>query len=915
MKMTLHEAIEKVLRDFGHPMMLKEIASMINVNNYYERNDKRPLESSQIYARVKKYPSLFESINGLVIPASHTHWRQIIHAYLKLKETLRGIFSTDDIQFIIATLFFYKRLVDCERYSLPKNVRESLNTKLLFDDFDWIESLKSIERLDIAPQKTFKELSDLLLKVNPSDRERIKSLIKEVDTAPFNDSEYGNIYEYLLYQDTKEYSGYEYSTPEIIRMVLPELVEAKNNESVYDPVAGVGGLLSKVYDSHNTLSLYGTEINARIAQLGNMNLIMHGSEPIIKAENCFAELETGKKYDYILGDLPINGVTNTNSAEHHRLYNQFDIEAPRSGKGFSSLVLFSFSKLSGRGKAIITVSDSFLTKGGKEKEIRKLLIKGDVVEAVISLPKGTYRPYTEAKPSILVLNRNKPSYLRNRIKFIRASIIEENKKSVILDIEGIFTEYKKEYPDAKSTQIIDLDDLKDDYNLSADVYDAQYYLGNEMLKDNTGKYLKDIAEISTGAQPTKEELSETGLPIVKIENLSKDIMNMYLDISTITSRTNEKDKYQRSVITKESVLIAKIGDSLKPTIYKPTPENPAILLHSGIFALIPKDGQLDLEYLYYQLNTAFIENQISSKKKRALIPFFNKKEVEEIVIPYDEDINIQKRFVSSQKANLIAEEDRKLREKKKILGYEVVSQEAEINIVRTITHQLKHNLSGIDAYIKKIERIISRHHANTLKEYADDDPILIPEEGFEVPENYSLKEIVDIVVKKSTLLNRILTDVSEAIHLKLKCSNKNLYTILDQLRNEYQDINIEIRGDKDLNLYISESHIQNMFETIIDNAKQHSGLSKDKLKITFTIKQGINVVKIEYRNNGKPLDISEKEYKSIVTKSRESTGRGIGGYYINKVIEAHGGNLEIKDGLSTGVHMTIELPIKNGNDE
>ncbi|MCD7963255.1 MAG: winged helix-turn-helix domain-containing protein [Rikenellaceae bacterium] len=54
--MTLHEAIERVLKESGHPMMLKEIASKINANHYYERNDKRPLKANQVYARVKKTP-------------------------------------------------------------------------------------------------------------------------------------------------------------------------------------------------------------------------------------------------------------------------------------------------------------------------------------------------------------------------------------------------------------------------------------------------------------------------------------------------------------------------------------------------------------------------------------------------------------------------------------------------------------------------------------------------------------------------------------------------------------------------------------------------------------------------------------------------------------------------------------------
>ena len=57
--MTLHDAIIKVLNDFGRPMTGKEIVGVINKDKLYLRKDKNPVPSSQIYARVNKYPHIF----------------------------------------------------------------------------------------------------------------------------------------------------------------------------------------------------------------------------------------------------------------------------------------------------------------------------------------------------------------------------------------------------------------------------------------------------------------------------------------------------------------------------------------------------------------------------------------------------------------------------------------------------------------------------------------------------------------------------------------------------------------------------------------------------------------------------------------------------------------------------------------
>lgn len=59
-EMKLHEAIQKVIRDSGRALTFTEIAKQINKDGLYSRKDGKPLPASQVSARVKNHPSLFE---------------------------------------------------------------------------------------------------------------------------------------------------------------------------------------------------------------------------------------------------------------------------------------------------------------------------------------------------------------------------------------------------------------------------------------------------------------------------------------------------------------------------------------------------------------------------------------------------------------------------------------------------------------------------------------------------------------------------------------------------------------------------------------------------------------------------------------------------------------------------------------
>lgn len=57
--MKLHEAIKYVLEIAGTGLSAKEIAYRVNAQNLYERKDRLDVPSSQIHARVRRYPHMF----------------------------------------------------------------------------------------------------------------------------------------------------------------------------------------------------------------------------------------------------------------------------------------------------------------------------------------------------------------------------------------------------------------------------------------------------------------------------------------------------------------------------------------------------------------------------------------------------------------------------------------------------------------------------------------------------------------------------------------------------------------------------------------------------------------------------------------------------------------------------------------
>jgi type I restriction enzyme M protein len=242
----------------------------------------------------------------------------------------------------------------------------------------------------------------------------------------------GAAYEYLIkyFADSAGKKGGEFYTPAEVVRLLVQLVRPEAGNEIYDPTVGSGGFLIQSHQyveeqgqNPNDLALYGQDSNGTVWSICIMNMILHNiprftiengdtlEDPLILDKNQI------RKFDRVLANPPFS---QNYSRANMKFPSRFREWCPETGKKADLMfVQHMLASLKTNGHMATIMPHGVLFRGGKEKLIRELLIKDDVIEAVISLPPGLF--YGTGIPAcVLVMNKNKPDALKNKILFINA---------------------------------------------------------------------------------------------------------------------------------------------------------------------------------------------------------------------------------------------------------------------------------------------------------------------------------------------------------------------------------------------------------------------------------------------------------------------------------------------------------------
>lgn len=196
--------------------------------------------------------------------------------------------------------------------------------------------------------------------------------------------------------------------------LMIELAAIHPGDSVLDPCFGTGGLLAACLQrQYSGVSFTGFESDPGHFLIG-----------LVRALLCGAHASTVRLVDPL--GLPLHASAPMEAFDCMLLAprwgnkipdvqrRNFPLKTTSTENGF---LQFAMSALRLEGRAVAILNDGILYRDGADAELRRQLLRGWVVEAIVSLPRDIFLPETHAKASVLVFRRSAPQHSTRFLQF------------------------------------------------------------------------------------------------------------------------------------------------------------------------------------------------------------------------------------------------------------------------------------------------------------------------------------------------------------------------------------------------------------------------------------------------------------------------------------------------------------------
>ncbi|MGD9485120.1 N-6 DNA methylase [Streptomyces sp. TRM70308] len=218
--------------------------------------------------------------------------------------------------------------------------------------------------------------------------------------------------------------GSNYFTPEDMARLMVGAAVPHDRHRVLDPACGSGGLLVESYcyvrervGLNPTISLRGRELHVPTSQVARMNLSVRGIEAdILPPGDSLAQPEP-EPYDIVLANPSLNqrGWTQEEGTEQHGsrpgppvpLDPRWPEETPPRSSADSAWTQHIAHALAPAGRAVFLMADRVAaSRQAVPKRLRERLLRIDLVECVIALPRRVYG-HSQAPACLWVINKDK----------------------------------------------------------------------------------------------------------------------------------------------------------------------------------------------------------------------------------------------------------------------------------------------------------------------------------------------------------------------------------------------------------------------------------------------------------------------------------------------------------------------------
>jgi len=440
----------------------------------------------------------------------------------------------------------------------------------------------------------------------------------------------GHIIQRIIDRSFREGRG-QFFTPSAIVDFIVKMVDPKKDEVGCDPACGTGGFVFSALEhiakndaitASDINNVFFYDISRSIAKLIAMRLMFEFGiqEPNLYIQDTLSS-QIGLKFDYILSNPPFGSQGRITDST---ILSKYFLGKDEKGKLFSSQVpdiLFIekiINMLKDGGRAAIVLPDGNFENPSSDY-IRKYIFNSCKINAIISLPDGSFIPYgTGVKASILFVTKdatakeNPYNVFFGKINKLGYSFSKHSKPvykengDVDEDYSAVLSKYKNEKYDDFNFLVSSSDIACNNYNLSYN----KYCLAWKNIVD----------DIQKGAF---SRIAQVCSVVARKEKISADETYKYVEIGNVST---ENCEIVSCSVLKGSELPSRASYRLKENDIIVAIAGNAIGTEYGAKAIVSK------EYDGAICTNGFIVLRNATVSPFLLLNFFNSKEFQAQVI-------------------------------------------------------------------------------------------------------------------------------------------------------------------------------------------------------------------------------------------------------------------------------------------
>ncbi|HEX2964741.1 MAG TPA: class I SAM-dependent DNA methyltransferase, partial [Syntrophorhabdaceae bacterium] len=249
----------------------------------------------------------------------------------------------------------------------------------------------------------------------------LSKVVDLLDNVPMESRDTkGDLYEYMLGKIATAGQNGQFRTPRHIIRLMVELTAPQPKDIICDPACGTAGFLvcageylrehhpnilhdEKLKQHFHQGMFHGFDFDNVMLRIGSMNMLLHGVEnPDIRYRDSLAQENSSDEeaYTLVLANPPFAGSLDYENTAKDLL------QIVKTKKTELLFVALFLRLLKPGGRAAVIVPDGVLFGSSKaHKELRRMLVEEQKLDAIVSLPGGVFKPYAGVSTAILLFTK------------------------------------------------------------------------------------------------------------------------------------------------------------------------------------------------------------------------------------------------------------------------------------------------------------------------------------------------------------------------------------------------------------------------------------------------------------------------------------------------------------------------------